>query len=359
MGKQKWYQAEINIGRVPVVDVVMMTKHFSVMLNAGLTVPESLEVLVEQSGGRMRSALARVLKRVGRGSSLGAAVAMEPKVFSSVYASAIMIGESSGTLSENLLKLAEQMEKDLALRRNVQAALLYPTIVLTAATVLALAVATFVLPQIVGIFSSLRVELPITTRILIWIAELFADYGYWISGSVIALAVFSVWFFRQKFMRPSVHRIVLRIPILGRFMHATSRARFCRTIGTLLESGTPIEEALEIAARVSPNYVYRSAAENVRKKIGSGSNFADILAKYPKLFPKIVVRMASVGEESGSLGPTMIYLADYYEETVQNISKNLSTLIEPILLISIGLVVGLLAISILTPIYSITSNIQI
>lgn len=356
--KRPWYKKRISLGRVPTVDVVMMTKHFSVMLSAGLTVPEALEVLVEQSGGALSSALKRVLARVEGGSSLGSAVTMEQRVFSPVYASAIMVGESSGTLAENMLTLSKQMEKDLDLRRSIQSAMLYPVIVLTAAVVLGLAVATFVLPEVVDIFRSLQVELPWTTRALIWTAELFESYGYWISGGVIFGVLFFAWLFRQSFIKPAIHSLLLRLPVVGRFTHATSRARFCRTLGTLLESGTPIEEALEVAARVMPNSVYRKATQHVMKKIDSGDNLSDILAAYPNLFPKMIVRMASVGEESGSLGSTMLYLAEYFEESVENLSKNLSALIEPILLIAIGLIVGLLAVSVLTPIYSITSSIK-
>ncbi len=359
--KVPWYKREVSLGsvtKVSVVDIVLMAKHLSVMLQAGLTVPESLEVLVEQSSGRLRATLARVYRRVDGGSTLGDATALEPKVFSPVFVSSVIIGENTGELAANLNRLAIQMEKDLSLRRTIQSAMLYPIIVMVAALGLGFAVATFVLPEIAGVFESLNVPLPLTTRILIGTSKIFEHYGFIITPVVFGGLIFLIWFLRLKVLRPLTHRVLLRIPFVNSFVHEINRARFCRTVGTLLESGTPIQESLEIAAKAMPNVIYRRSLLKMVGQIGSGENFADILAFYPRLYPKVIQRMVSVGERSGSLGSTLIYLAEFYEERVEVGSKNMASVIEPVLLICIGLVVGVVAVSILSPIYSITSSIR-
>jgi type II secretory pathway component PulF len=359
--KIPWYKREVSLGsalKVSVVEVVLMAKHLAVMLQAGLTVPETLEVLVEQSSGKLRATLARVYRRVDGGSTLGDAIALEPKVFSPIFVSSVIIGENSGSLAPNLNRLAIQMEKELNLRRTIQSAMLYPMIVMVAALGLGFAVATFVLPQIAGVFESLNVPLPLTTRMLIAVSKIFELYGFIITPMIFGGLIFLVWFLQLKVLRPLTHRILLRIPFVNGFVHEINRARFCRTMGTLLESGTPIQESLEIATKAMPNVVYQRSLRKMVTQIGSGENLADILAFYPRLYPKVIQRMVSVGEHSGSLGSTLLYLAEFYEERVEVGSKNMASIIEPVLLICIGLVVGVVAVSILSPIYSITSSIR-
>lgn len=354
----EWLNQSIALG-TPLIDLVMLTKHLSVMLDAGMTVPEALDTIVDQANGGLKRVLSRVARRVDGGSTFGDALALEPRTFSNIFVSAAVIGESSGTLSENLRRLAIQMEKDLHLRRQIQAAALYPTIILSAAAVLGLGIATFVLPQVVEVFQSLNTDLPFTTRILIWVAEIFDAAGIWISLGFVAIVLMLVVIFRQPFVRPFTHRAMLSIPALKTFVHDINRARFCRTVGTLLESGTPITEALHIGTNVMSNVVYKKAVQQIESEVGSGEKLSVIIKSHEHLFSKMIVRMVAVGDQSGSLGKTLSYLATYYEDRVEAMSKNLSSIIEPVLLIIIGLIVGLIAISIITPIYSITSSIHI
>ena len=158
-------------------------------------------------------------------------------------------------------------------------------------------------------------------------------------------------------MRPITDRVLLAIPVVGVFTNLINRARFCRTVGTLLQSGTAIEEALDITSRVMPNYVYAKSVKNMMKQVAGGSEFSAIIERYPDLYPKMIQRMVAVGERSASLGSTLEFLADYYEERVMVMSKNLSSILEPIMLLFIGGVVAIMAMSILTPIYSILSGV--
>lgn len=356
MPKTPWYKREVNLLPVSTVDVVTMTQNLSVMLEAGLTVPESISVLLEQSTGRLKSILKRVNDEVQGGETLGDALERYGKEFGPIFISAVKVGESSGTLAKNLTHMAQQMERDLEVRRNVQGAMLYPSIIIVATVILGLALATFVLPQMTGIFRSLDVELPWSTRALIWVSGVFQTYGAIVTPAVVLGFILLLYFLRRRFMQPVVHRVVLRLPLVGTFIHELNRARFCRSIGTMLQSGIPIQEALGIVASAMPNYVYRRSLITMHNRIESGEAFATIVDEFPKLYPKMVQRMIAVGERSGGLADSLLYLARFYEQKVTIKAKSMSTIIEPLLLIVIGIGVAFVALSIFTPIYSVTEG---
>lgn len=359
MSKRPWYKKEVHIKPVSRVDVVTMTENLAVMLRAGLPVPEALDVLVDAASGRLRTVLQKVSKEVNVGNSLGDAIEKAPSVFNPIFVSAVRIGEGTGTLSENLVRLAEQVERELQVRRNVQAAMLYPAIVVTATLIVGFGLAAYVLPQMADVFSSLGTELPWTTRVLIWSAELFDTHGTIIAPGFFAGLLGLGVLLRQRFIRPFIDGVALKIPAIGAFIHDVNRARFCRAIGTLLESGVPIQEGLHITSASLPNDVYRKSLVRMYERISSGELFSDIVAEFPNLYPKMIQRMVAVGEHSGGLGESLLYLARYYEQKVDVQSKNFSTIIEPILLLFIGSVVAFVAISIFTPIYSITDALSL
>ena len=357
--KQSILQTEISFFPVQTHEVVTMTKNFAVMLKAGIPVADAVGILVEQTDGRLKKIVSRVHQRVDSGESLCDALDKEPNAFSSIYVSSVRVGETSGTLAENLLHLSDQMEREYQVKRNVRSAMLYPGVVLTATFFLGIGITTYVLPQMVRVFESLRADLPWSTRFLIWLSNAFQDFGY------ILIPVLIIGFFgiitlvRQKFMCPVVHPVTLAIPVLKSFLHDVNRARFCRSVGTLLESGVPIQEALEITGSALSNHVYAKSVRAMYKHIDSGHDFSEIMAEHTKLYPKLIQRMVAVGEQSGGLGEMLMYLADYYESKVDNQSKNLSSILEPILLLLIGVVVAFVAMAILSPIYSITSSLKI
>ncbi len=358
MPKQPWYQTEIQFTSVSQADVVTMAQNMAVMLKAGLTVSEALETLVDQSTSGLKRVLKRVYERVQSGDLFAEALTADQKYFGPIFVSSIRIGESSGMLADNLQTLSEQLERDLDIRRNVQGALLYPAVIITSTFILGLALATFVLPQLAGIFSSLNVELPLTTRVMIWLASLFRDYGPVLTPLIIFSIFALIFLIRQPFMRPLTHRILLHLPGIKGFVHDINRARFARMIGTMLHTGVPIQEALEIATGVIPNVVYAQSVKVMYQHIESGESFSEIVALYPKLYPPMVQRMICVGERSGGMDETLIYLARYYEQKVAIQARSLSTIIEPVLLLFIGLVVGFLALAIFTPIYSVTEGLR-
>lgn len=361
MSKQAvpWYKKDITLGGVKQEDVVTVTKNLSVMLEAGLTVPEALSVLSDQTTGTIKKTLSGVCKKVEGGDSMAEAMSHYPKVFSPLFMSSVEIGENSGTLSQNLTHLAKQVERSLEIRRNVQGAMLYPMVVMSITIILGLALATFVLPQMSSIFTSLHVELPWPTRVMIWFAEVFQEHGHWLSPIIVVAMILGGIGLRQPIMRPFVDKVLLHTPLIKQFLHNINRAQFCRSMGTMLQNGLPIQEALIIGAKVLPNTQYRSSVKHMAQHIASGQGLAEIMEAYPRYYPKMVRRMVAVGERSGSLGSSLIFLAKFYEDKVAIQAKNMSTIIEPLLLIVIGLAVGFLAISIFTPIYSVTSGLTL
>ena len=336
-----------------------MAKYFAVMLQAGLTAPEAVPVLIQQSSGTLKKALSRVDARVQQGSSLGDALAMEKKVFSPIFIQSVVIGEQSATLKENLEQLATRLDKEMRLQKSIQSAMMYPSLVLFLAISLGFGIVKFVLPQITGLFHSLQLDLPASTRFLIWTSDMFEAHGILISIGFLIFAGLIYASTKIKSTRAIIDHIILHLPIFGKLLNEIQRARFCRTMGTLLHSGIAIEEGLSICSQVMTNTVYRNSVADMHARISTGTTLADIMEKDIKLYTHVIHRMVSVGEKSGSLGLVFTDLATFFEESVEVKSKTFSSLIEPLMLIVIGGVVAFVAISILTPIYSVTSGMNI
>ncbi|MBI4256964.1 type II secretion system F family protein [Candidatus Uhrbacteria bacterium] len=354
-----WYKKEMHLFPVSPIDVASLIKNLAVMLEAGMAAPEAFEVLAGQSRGTLKSVATKIAARLAGGENLSGALASSGRVFSPLIHSAVEVGETSGTLSKNLTRVAKQMERELTLKRDIQGALLYPAIVVTATIILGLMLATFVLPELASVFASLNTELPWSTRTLIWSANIFATHGLWLSPTILVSLFALVIALRHRVFSPFTHLVALHLPAFGVLVHDVARSRFCRGVGILLESGVPLQEALEIQGRATSNYYYRQALSFMAKHISAGEGFGEALGRYPKLYPLMISRMVAVGERSGNLHEIFYFLARFYDGRVQLRAKNLSSVIEPLLLLLIGLGVAFVALSIFTPIYSITGNLGI
>lgn len=356
--KRKKSIFDIQFGRVSLVDKALFAKHLSVMLSSGISLGEALLIASTSARGKLRTVLTQVRESVESGQTLADSFARHPKVFSGLFVNATRAGELSGTLSDNLSNIAKELEKEKELRSKIVSSMVYPIVVLVAAFVLGMVLSFVVLPKITPLFEGLRVELPVTTRALISFSHFIQNNGVMFFISIVAAIGLFLWFIKQKFSHPFTHKIILKIPIIKSVTRNASLARFCRTLAMLLASGVRIDEALEITKGTTSNYYYRNILEAVTKRIRTGTKLADNLSLYKDFFPPLLTRMVQVGEESGKFEETLFYLADFYEGEVDTATKTLSTAIEPVLLIGIGLVVGFLALSIITPIYDITGNIQ-
>jgi len=330
------------------------------MLKSGIPISAVIETLVEQAkSGTFKKILNQVKADVSRGQSLEKSLGQFPRVFDKFYLSLISIGEESGTLEESLIYLVEQMEKEKDLRQKVQGAMLYPLIVLAATGVIGLVLAFFILPQIIDLFESLDVELPLTTSILIAVAKLLRDWGIVIIPGAIGLIIVSMAILQTKLVKPLWHRFILHLPIFGGLIQNISLATLCRNLGIMLRSGLTITSALETSAEVERNLTYQRDLKIISEEVRRGKSIADVLlAQKFREFPLFAVRMIGVGEKSGNLEDNLGYLGDYFEDEVDTLTKNLATSLEPILLVLIGGVVAFVALSIISPIYQVTGSIR-
>ncbi len=355
---KKWFNQEIGFGRVNLTQKAILAKHLAVMLNAGLTLSESLTVAIDSASGALKRVLRQVRQSVESGSAFSVALAVWPKVFPGVFVSAVYAGERSGNLATNLTNLSHALEKERALVSKVKSAMVYPGIVLTATLGLGLAIAFFILPKITPLFRGLKVELPWTTRALIAFADFIDLHGPVFFTSLVLAIIFFHWLLKQRFMAPLTHWVILRLPAFGRIVLNLNLARLASTLGLLLKSGVNVDEALTIAEKTTNNFYFRHALRRISTDVGRGLKLSQSFAQFPKLFPLLFTRMTGVGEVSGRFEETFFYLAEFYEDEVDTSTKSLSTALEPILLLFIGLIVAGLALSIITPIYEITGNIK-
>lgn len=331
---------------------IFFAEHLALMIKGGLTITESLETLREQTRSRkFKKTLESVLKRVLKGESLAQSFSRHPSVFNKFFCSIVGVGEESGTLEENLNYLTLQLRKDYDLKRKVKSAMIYPILVVCLALGIAFFVTLFVLPKVIDLFKNLDMDVPLTTKILISFTYFFKEnWPFVIVGFFLFVVLINV-LLKIKSIRFFFHKIIISLPIFGNIIKDINLARFSRTFYTLLKSGMPLIEALETCNRTLPNDVYKRNLNLAKQRIEKGEKISESLGAFPQTFSPIFTRMILVGEKSGTLEESFLYLATFHEEEVDTSLKNLSGLLEPILLIFVGLLVGFIAFSVIIPIY--------
>lgn len=340
------------------VDLILFTRTLSVLLRAGINIDKSFYILEDQFTGSFSRVITKVRKNIEKGRSLSDSLQEYPRYFNEIYVGMVNVGEQSGTLVDSLLNLADQQEKDMELKRKIKAASLSPSIILACLIGLGVLMSYYILPQLITVFNSFDMKLPLSTQVLLWISEFLNKYLLFIIiGLIIFIIIFNM-LLKIKAVKTQWQGFVLGLPIIGRLMQKLNLARFCRILGILLESNVPINQALKITINSISNYAYKKQLRKVLKNIRAGKSLSESIknVKKNKLFPKIIYQMVNVGEKTGTLGQNLLYLADFNEKDVDNYSKNLTTVIEPVLLIVVGIVVALVAISVISPIYEFIST---
>ncbi|MDD5083951.1 MAG: type II secretion system F family protein [Candidatus Moranbacteria bacterium] len=346
--------------RASFLDILLFTKHLSVMVKSGITVAESVKSLKHQAKtGAFKRILDQVSADIENGDPLAKALAKYPQAFSHFYINLIAIGEESGVLQENLDFLSKQLSKEYALRKKVQGVLLYPAIVLTAAFVISALVSIFVLPKLVNLFESFDVVLPLSTRILLSIAHVMQSHGVIIFVTILAASIF----FRVLAFVPQIrkwyHWLFLSMPIIGPFLRNVYISSSCRDLGMMLQAGLSITRALRVEYDTINNLVFKEYVKSLQLSIARGGTLSgELLTGNFSKIPPLVSKMIEVGEGTGKLEESLLYLGDFFEEEIDNTSKNFSTVLEPILLLCIGLVVAFVALAIISPIYSLTGSVH-
>jgi type II secretory pathway component PulF len=347
------------LSNVKTIDKILFAKHLSLMLTSGVSLSQSIAELEDQSDSKP---FKKILKALGedikKGKSIAGALKEYEKDFGNLFIGMIKIGEESGTLEENLKHLATQLEGNYELKKKVKGAMIYPGLVLGATLTIGLGLAIFIMPKLLTFFKSMSVELPLITRILLASVAHLEKFGiYYFIGLIIFAILFRISL-RVKKVKLFMHKMLIEMPIFGKLIKKLNIAYFTRTLAILLKSGVTIVEALDISATTLGNLAYQEALKSASSKLRKGEGLSVFLKKLPRIMPSMVVKMVEIGERSGTLEETLFYVADFYEGEVDTTTKNLSNILEPILLIVVGLVVGAVAISILMPIYEFTSSIQ-
>lgn len=351
--------AEINIFRtVKIRDLAIFYRQFATMVSAGLTLVNCLEILTRQTENKLLAQkIEDIKKSVERGSTLADAFAAHPETFSRLYINMIKAGEIGGVLDDILNRMATLMEKEYELRQKIKSAMTYPSFIMGAGIIMAIFMLTFILPQFVGVFESFGGQLPFLTKMLVLLTKAFNRYWY-IFLAVFALIIFLfISYNRTKKGHKNIDRIKLKIPIFGNLFLKTTINRFTRILGTLIKSGVPIIQSLRVSAESIGNDVIADAVMQSADRIKEGQSISTPLEE-SKVFPPMVTQMILVGEESGELETMLLNVAQFYDQEVERAVERLTSVIEPVLMIAVALLVGVLVIAMYLPIFSMVNLIQ-
>ncbi len=345
--------------KVSVNEQIILTKNLSGMLRAGLSLFRALSVLKKQT---KNPALGKILNSlsndINSGETLSAGLSKFPNVFSKLFISMTRAGEESGNLAGALSDIGMNLEKSHALTKKIKGALIYPGIILSAMVVIGVLMFAFVVPTLASTFKELGVVLPTSTRILIFLGNFFSNNLILTFLIIIGVAFGLYLLFRAKFTAKYIDFIIVRIPLIGNLAKELNTARTARTMSSLLSSGVSIMRAVEITEDVVQNIYYKKVLNEAKIAVEKGTPFSQVFEANSNLYPVMMSEMIQVGEETGKLSDMLLQIASFYEEEVENKTKNLSTIIEPLLMIVIGAGVGFFAISMISPLYSILGSIN-
>lgn len=343
---------------VPVVQKIFFTQNLGVMLRGGFSISRAMGVLAQQTNHKyFRKVILTLQSDLEGGTGFSQALKRFPRVWSELFINMIAAGEVSGKLDDVLKSLTVQMKKDHQLISKVKGALTYPIIVIVAMIGAGIAMMTFVIPQLLDVFAESDATLPLPTRILIFISNLLINSGLWVGLAVIALVIALIMVGRTPRGRSVFDAILLSTPIAGPIIRKINLARFMRSLSSMLATDIPIIQTFQIISRTLTSDHYRRSMDDASQALRTGATISKVLGRYPKLYPPLVEQMISVGEESGTLDEVSGELATFFEEEVDQTMSNLSTIIEPVLLLILGAAVAFMAVSILLPIYSLADQI--
>ncbi len=345
-------------GGVKTRDVVIFTRQFATMINAGLPLVQALDILAQQTENKVLAEVTRqVVYDVESGQTLADALRKHPKAFSDLYVNMVAAGEAGGILDTILQRLAEFLEKNDAIIRKVKGAMVYPGVIMTVAAIAVSVLLIFVIPTFQTMFASVALELPLPTRIVIGLSKLLTGY-WWVLLGVIGISVFGLnRYYKTPGGRLQIDAALLRFPVLGDVLRKSAVSRFTRTLGTLVSSGVSILDGLEITARTAGNMVIHNAVMESRQSIAGGDTIAAPLQR-SKVFPPMVISMIAVGEQTGGLDEMLSKIADFYDEEVDAAVSTLLSLMEPVMIVVLGVIVGGMVVAMYLPIFDMVNAVQ-
>ncbi|MFA5134053.1 MAG: type II secretion system F family protein [Patescibacteria group bacterium] len=347
-----------EIGTIPVSEKIFFAENFKVMIKAGLSISEAMETLALQTRSKkFASVLNDIRSGVLEGNTLGGMLEKYPRIFPEYFINMIKIGELSGNLENNLGELSNQMKKDHEIVSKVKGAMIYPAVIVVATIGIGVMMFVYVIPSMLSIFEEMSLDLPLATKILIAISKFINANGIFLVVAAVTLVTALILFSRTAKGKAINHFLLLNLWIIGPIVKKINLARFSRTLSSLLKTDIPVIESFKITSTVLSNTYYKKISLNSSEDLSQGATVTACLLKAPKLFPPLVTQMVSVGEKSGTLDELLSELANFYESEVSDITKNLSSIIEPILIVFLGGIVALIAFAVISPIYSLSQGI--
>lgn len=342
-------------------DLVVFTRQFGTMINAGLPLIQCLDILSTQSENKvLRETVGDVKNSVEAGSTFSDALKKHPKVFDELYVNMIHAGEVGGLLDTILTRLAKHIEKAMKLKGQIKSAMVYPSAIVGVAVVIISVLMVWVIPVFAQMFKEMsggRMGLPGPTQIVIDVSNFFQSYWYILGGAAVGMVIAIKRYYATVNGRVVIDRLLLKVPIVGDLIRKASVAKFTRTLGTLITSGVPLLEGLSICAKTSGNKVIEEALMNARVSISGGKTISEPLAKC-NVFPKMVTHMIAVGESTGALDAMLGKIADFYEDEVDQAVETLTSLLEPIMMVVLGTIIGFIVIAMYLPIFTMAQAIQ-
>lgn len=345
--------------RVKLSEKIMFTKNIAGMLKAGLPLSRALSVLAKQTNNAyFKSIIAALLDTIDKGETLSEGLAKYPGVFSSLFVAMVRSGEESGGLPAALAEIGTNLEKTYALNRKVKSALMYPSIIVGAIILIAVLMFIYVVPTLVGTFKELGAELPSSTKLVIAISDLFSNHLPLLGLGLVLVIALGYLAFKLRTTKRGIEWLTVRAPVLGTLIQEINAARTARTLSSLIASGVNISRAITITKEVLQNSYYKEVLDEALAAVERGETISSVFKAHLSLYPVMVGEMMEVGEETGKMTNMLLDIATFYEGEVEAKTKDLSTIIEPVLMILIGAGVGFFAVSMLSPMYSIMDSIK-
>ena len=339
---------------------IFISRHLEILLKAGVPIAEALNVLAQQTTNKQTKVLLTDIRQsVEEGKKLAQALQPYEYTFGALFLNLVAVAEKSGTLEENFRYLAAYLEKASVTKKKIIAALSYPALVLFASTVVGIIISFFVLPQLIQIFQSFEFELPLTTRILLSVSLFLGKNGVFLLFAILGvMGVISFLYQTQLSFRKKAHHLLITLPLIGTLLRNSQLEQITRNIGTMLQSGSSLSTALEITTASTTNLFYKQLLRQIENKIQSGDKLSGTFEEMKNYFPLLLIQMIAIGEKSGQLSDTLLYLADFFARENENSLQRITSLLEPLLLLFVGLIVSFIALSVISPIYSLISQLQ-
>ena len=345
-------------GGIKMRDVVIFTRQFSTMINAGLPLVQALDILAKQTENKVLADVTRaVVFDVESGHTVADALSKHPKAFTELYVNMVAAGEAGGILDTILMRLATFMEKNDALVRKVKGAMIYPAVIMSVAVIAICVLLIFVIPVFESMFASVGLALPLPTRVVIGLSKFLKGYWWAVGGGLAGLVYMTRNYYKTSNGKLAIDKALLRFPVLGDVLRKSAVSRFTRTLGTLISSGVSILDGLEITAKTAGNRVIQDAIMASRASIAGGDTIAAPLQK-SAVFPPMVISMIAVGEQTGGLDEMLSKIADFYDEEVDAAVSGLLALLEPIMIVFLGVVVGGMVVAMYLPIFDMINAVQ-